>query len=404
MADKDRLIFHVDVNSAFLSWEAVDRLSRGEELDLREVPSCVGGDPGSRTAIVTTKSIPAKKYGIVTGEPISAAFRKCPQLIVVPVNFPLYKRMSMAFKEILREYSPVTESFSIDEMFLDMSGMHLLYPDPVATAHEIKDRIRDTLGFTVNVGIGPNKLLAKMASDLQKPDRVHTLFFEEIEGKMWPLSVRDLFGCGKATAEKLEGMQILTIGDLAMTDISLLRAKFGDRMAQYLHESAGGHNDDAVVAEAEDAKSYGVETTTEENLTDLAAINHLLLAQADVVGARLRADSVKAFTVTVIWRTTDFKRRSHGRKRKTSTDITEEIYADAVSLMKEAWGGEPLRLIGITASDVDHDGFEQMSLFGSEDREKQKKLDQALDSIRERYGNDSVLRAGVGVFRPNRRD
>ncbi|MCR5655510.1 MAG: DNA polymerase IV [Lachnospiraceae bacterium] len=402
--EKERLIFHVDVNSAFLSWEAVERLKNGETLDLRTVPSCVGGDPESRRAIVSTKSIPAKKYGIVTGEAVASALRKCPELIVVQPHFSLYKRMSHAFKEILREYTPVVESFSIDEVFMDMSGMQLMYPDPIQTAHDIKDRIRDELGFTVNVGVANNKLCAKMASDFEKPDRVHTLFPDEVERKMWPLPVRELFGCGRATAEKLEHMQIRTIGDLAMTDISVLEAKFGERTGEYLYRASRGSDDSEVSAEIADAKSYGVETTTEEDLRDLTSINHLLLAQADVVGSRLRADEVKAYCITVTYRTNDFKRRSHGRKRKVSTDITEEIYEDAVKLMKEFWGGEPVRLVGISASDIDKDGFEQMSLFDEGDREKQKRLDRALDEIRNRYGNDSVVRAGVGAFRAERKD
>ncbi len=142
----ERLIFHVDVNSAFLSWEATERLNNGDTLDLRTVPSCIGGDPDSRISIVSAKSIPAKKYGITTGEAVSMAIRKCPGLIVVKPNFRLYKRMSRAFKTILQEYTTLMESFSIDEVFMDMSGMERLYPDPIALAYEIKDRIRDELG------------------------------------------------------------------------------------------------------------------------------------------------------------------------------------------------------------------------------------------------------------------
>ena len=399
-----RLIFHVDVNSAFLSWEAVDRLSKGDTLDLRTVPSCVGGDPDRRTSIVSTKSIPAKKYGIVTGEPVSSALRKCPDLIVVYPNFQLYRRMSHAFKSILNEYTPVMESFSIDEVFMDMSGMERLYPDPVKLAHEMKDRIRDELGFTVNVGIAGNKLCAKMASDFEKPDKVHTLFPDEIADKMWPLTVGELFGCGKSTAKKLMEMHINTIGDLAGADERILLKTFGEKSARYLHNAANGIDDSPVVNEERETKSYSVENTTEEDVTDLDAVNHLLLAEADIVAGRLRADEVKAYTITVIFRTGDMKRHSHGRKMENSTDITSEIYDAAVKLMKEAWKGEPLRLIGLSASDIDKDGYRQMSLFGEEDKEKQKSLDKALDKIRNKYGNDSVMRAGIGVFRADRRN
>lgn len=399
----DRLIFHVDVNSAFLSWEAVDRLCNGETLDLRTVPSCVGGDPDRRTSIVSTKSIPAKKYGIVTGEPVANALRKCPDLIVVKPNFQLYKKMSHEFKSILNEYTPLMQSFSIDEVFMDMSGMKLLYPDPIKLAYEMKDRIRDELGFTVNVGIGQNKLCAKMASDFEKPDKVHTLFPDEIAEKMWPLPVGDLFGCGESTAKKLIEMRIKTIGDLAGTSESLLLNVFGEKSAHYLHNAANGIDDSPVINEEREAKSYSVENTTEDDVTDFETASHILLAEADIVGGRLRADEVKAFTITVIFRTGDMKRHSHGRKMENSTDITSEIYDTAVMLMKESWKGEPLRLIGLSASDIDKDGFQQMSLFGEEEKEKQKNLDKALDKIRSKYGNDSVMRAGIDVFRSDRR-
>ncbi len=399
----DRLIFHVDVNSAFLSWEAVDRLCNGETLDLRTVPSCVGGDPDRRTSIVSTKSIPAKKYGIVTGEPVATALRKCPDLIVVKPNFELYKKMSHAFKSILNEYTPLMQSFSIDEVFMDMTGMGLLYPDPIKLAHEMKDRIRDELGFTVNVGIARNKLCAKMASDFEKPDKVHTLFSDEIKDKMWPLPVGELFGCGQSTAKKLIEMRINTIGDLAGADEGMLLRAFGEKTARYLHDAANGIDDSPVINEEREAKSYSVENTTEDDVTDFEIVNRLLLAEADIVGGRLRADEVKAFTITVICRTSDMKRHSHGRKMENSTDTTSEIYDMAVKLMKEAWKGEPLRLLGLSASDIDKDGFQQMSLFGEDEREKQKNLDKALDKIRNKYGNDSVMRAGIGVFRADRR-
>ena len=178
MTENDRLIFHIDVNSAFLSWEAVRRVKNGEP-DLRLIPSCVGGDPQSRRSIVSAKSIPAKRYQIHTGEPVSMALRKCPELVVVRPDFALYKEYSKAFKDICRLYAPVVEEFSIDECFMDFTGTKLLYPDPAALAYEIKDRIRDELGFTVNIGIARNKLCAKMASDFEKPDKVHTLFPED---------------------------------------------------------------------------------------------------------------------------------------------------------------------------------------------------------------------------------
>lgn len=220
----DRAIFHIDVNSAFLSWEAVYRLFHlGGKVDLREQVSAVGGDMAMRHGIILAKSIPAKRYHIKTGETILEAKQKCPELILVPPNYGLYEKCSKAFMDILRQYSPDVEQYSIDEAFVDMTGTEKLWGDPITVANRLKNQIRDTLGFTVNIGISENKLLAKMASDFQKPDRVHTLWRNEIEDKMWPLPVSDLFFVGRATTQKLLKLGIQTIGDLAHADPELLK-------------------------------------------------------------------------------------------------------------------------------------------------------------------------------------
>lgn len=390
----NRLVFHIDVNSAFLSWEAVRRVQNGES-DIREIPSCIGGDPKSRTGIVVAKSIPAKKYGITTGEPIAMAMRKCHNLVVVKSDFDQYVKCSKAFKAICKEYTPEMESFSIDEVFLDMTGMEKIYPDPIKTAYEIKDRIRDELGFTVNVGIGRNKVCAKMASDFEKPDKVHTLFEDEISKKMWPLPVRELFTCGKASAAKLSMFGIKTIGDLANADINELRQLLGDKTGEHLKEFANGIDDSPVKEAREEAKGYSAETTVDENLDSYEKINKMLLAQADVVTARMRAEEARCRCVGVTYRTTEFKNKSHQRKLVEPTDVTEIVYEMAKQLMKECWEGEPLRLIGLSITDIDRDGFEQMSLIVDERKERMKKLDSALDSIRDKFGDDSIKRAST---------
>lgn len=175
----ENVIFHIDVNSAFLSWEAVYRLKNGGSVDLREIPSAVGGDKSKRRGIILAKSIPAKAFGVRTGEPIVDAMRKCPSLTIIPSHHGMYREFSKQFMDILREYTPEVEKYSIDEAFMNMTGMERLLGDPVAFAYKLKDRIKTDLGFTVNIGISSNKLLAKMASDFQKPDKVHTLFPEE---------------------------------------------------------------------------------------------------------------------------------------------------------------------------------------------------------------------------------
>lgn len=390
----DRLIFHIDVNSAFLSWESVRRVENGEQ-DLRLIPAVIGGNPEKRTGIVLAKSIPAKKYGITTGEPMAMALRKCPDLISAPADFRQYDKCSKAFKKICKSYAPVMESFSIDEVFLDMTGTSYIYPDPIATAHKIKDEIRDQLGFTVNVGIGPNKLCAKMASDFEKPDKVHTLFLDEIPKKMWPLPIRELFSVGRSSAEKLQKEGIYTIGQLAHADLGYIQGILGNKFGQHVHNYANGIDEDPVVEERDREKSYSVETTVEENLEDYESIDRMLLAQADIVSARIRKDHLKASCIAVTYRTTSFKNKNHQRKLGHSTDVTMEIYQVAKELIRECWNRQPLRLIGLSVSDLDDGSFEQLSFFKDEKKEKLKKLDLALDHIRGRYGNASVQRVST---------
>ena len=391
----ERLIFHIDVNSAFLSWESARRVSQGLP-DLREIPSCVGGDPKKRTGIVVAKSIPAKKYGIQTGEPVAMALRKCPNLVIVPSDFELYDKCSRAFKAICASFAPVMESFSIDEVFLDMTGTSLIYPDPVAAAHELKDKIHRELGFTVNVGISTNKLLAKMASDFQKPDRVHTLFPDEIPEKMWPLPIRNLLFLGKASEQKLVQSGIRTIGELAHYPEDGLKRLLGEKAGHQMHQYANGADDSPVRAEREEAKGYSAETTTEEDLVTYEQAFAILLAQCDVVSARMRRDGKKCSCVGVTYRTLDFKTRSHQKKLANPTDVTEEIFAQVKTLLYECWKCQPLRLIGLSLTDLTSDDFWQMSMFEDDRKhEKQKMVDGAVDDIRKRFGNGMIVRGST---------
>ena len=394
----NRIIFHVDVNSAFLSWEATRRVARGEP-DLRKVPSVIGGDPSSRTSIVTAKSIPAKTYGIVTGEPVSAALRKCPELVIAKADFKLYGECSRAFKGICREFTPVVEEFSIDECFMDMTAMGKLYPDPIRAAHMLKDRIRDELGFTVNVGVAHNKLLAKMASDFTKPDRVHTLFEEEISSKMWPLPVGELFLCGKASTQKLRRLQINTIGNLASADAKAIQLVLGNKLGMQLWRYANGLDDSPVSAEREAPKGYSNELSFDDDITERRQGEKVLLHLADNVAARVRADGVRGFCVSVTIRGNDMKRRSHQHKLDAATDSTTKIYETAVALFGELWDEKmPLRLIGLSLSDMEKEGEGQISFFDMQtacDNEKDKNADRAVDALREKFGADIIKRGGM---------
>lgn len=390
------LIFHVDVNSAFLSWEATNRLKQGDTVDLRQIPSAVGGDREKRTGVILAKSIPAKKHGIQTGEPVASALRKCPDLVLARPDFRLYERCSHAFMDICRSYAPVVEKYSIDECFLDMSGTERVYPDPIATAYEIKDTIRDTLGFTVNIGVGSNKLLAKMASDFEKPDRVHTLFADEVEQKLWPLPVRELFTVGHASAKRLELANIKTVGALAHADPKWLCDYMGQKMGEHLYRYANGVDDSPVLSEPERAKGYSNSITLEEDVVNVEGAHKILLALADSVASRMRADGARAYCVGVTVRGNDFRDKSHQRRLDTATDITDEIYTVAKRLFSELWDRRtPLRLMGLSLTSLSHEGEEQISLFPDEKKERARRIDRTVDSIRGKFGPDTIIRGGA---------
>lgn len=390
---KDSIVFHIDVNSAFLSWEAVNRAKKGMEPDLRTIPSAIGGDMAKRHGVILAKSIPAKQYNVRTGESIMEARKKCPNLLIVSPNHKLYKEYSNAFMDILREYTPDVEQFSIDEAFMDMTGTQLLFGEPIAAANQIKDRIKKELGFTVNIGISSNKLLAKMASDFQKPDLVHTLFPDEIRTKMWGLPVSDLFFVGRVTTKKLLTMGIHTIGDLAQTDVELLKLHF-KRQGEVIWNFANGIDFSVVQSEPTPNKGYGNSTTVSFDVTDLETAKMVLLTLAENVAGRLRKDGVKIETVSVGIKDTNFKSSSHQKVLESPTNITAEIYQIACVLFEELWDGTPIRLLGIQTSKIrEMDAGRQLSMFDTTNYEKLEKLDAAVDKIRGKFGDEVVKRA-----------
>lgn len=389
-----RVIFHIDVNSAFLSWEAVYRIRHlGGKLDLRTVPSAVGGDISKRHGIILAKSIPAKKYNIHTGEPVVDALRKCPELVLVPPNYGLYEKSSLAFMEILRKYSDIVEQYSIDEAYIDMTGTDRLFGSAVVAANTIKDEIYQTLGFTVNVGVSSNKLLAKMASDFRKPNLVHTLFPEEIERKMWPLPVGDLFFVGRASEKKLHSYGIQTIGELAKADVEMLKSIM-KKHGEVIWNFANGRDVSVVETAPADNKGYGNSTTTSFDVTDSQTAKKVLLSLAETIGKRLRRDQVRIGVVSVSIRFYDLSYISHQCVLISATNITREVYEAACRLFDEMWDGTPIRHLGVhTGRVVKGDSGRQLTLFDDTDYEKLEKLDQAIDSIRERFGMDAVQRA-----------
>lgn len=374
----ERVIFHIDVNSAFLSWTAVKMLSEGHQ-DIRLIPSVVSGDPSDRRSIITAASIPAKKLGIKTAQPVSMALRKYPNLLIVSGDWEWYGKCSRGFIEICRKYSPVLQQFSIDECFLDMT-FRLYGKEPVEVAAALKDEIHSSLGFTVNVGVGSNKLLAKMASDFEKPDKVHTLWSSEVEMKMWPLGVRDLLWVGRKTEEKLLSYGIRTIGQLAQTDISYLRRIVGERGALQLHEASNGIDNSPVETEHPDAKSYSAERTFPKDLSEPKDIDRALFKVACIVCHRIRKDKVKASTVSIFIKFTDFSTLQKQCSLPQPTDITALILNAARGLLTEIWDGErPLRQVGLGLSKLSRDVAEQMSLFEDPKLDFYRKWDENYD-------------------------
>lgn len=393
----DKVIFHIDVNSAFLSWEAVYRLHHLDgHLDIRTIPSAIGGDIEKRHGIILAKSGPAKKYNIQTGEPVTDALKKCPNLYLAPPNYTLYEKSSAAFMEILREYSPCVEQYSIDEAFMDMTGTSLLFGDPVFAATTIKNRIREQLGFTVNVGVSSNKLLSKMASDFEKPDKVHTLYPDQIPWKLWPLPVSDLFFVGRATEKKLKLLGIKTIGDLAMTDVKILRLHL-KKHGQVIWNFANGIDTASVISTPPPNKGYGNSTTISFDVSDKNTAYTVLLSLAETVGRRVRADDVQIQVISVGIRYFDLSYQSHQKIMDSPSDITNEIWHTACQCFDELWDGTPIRHLGIHTSKVQKkEEFRQLTLFDDEKSmrpEKLQKLDRAMDEIRTRFGSDSVKRA-----------
>lgn len=388
-----RIIFHLDVNAAYLSWTAAYRLQQGHALDLRQVPSVVGGSEKSRHGIVLAKSMPAKRFGIQTGEPLVEARRKCPGLLVVPPDYGLYMKASGAMMDLVGEYASHVQQFSIDECFIDYTPMQATLGPPLETAHAIKDRIARELGFTVNIGISTNKLLAKMASDFTKPDRVHTLYPEEVREKMWPLPVSDLFMVGRATGRKLHQLGIATIGQLAVADRAMLYSHMKSH-ARLIQDYANGIDDSPVRGGGHGiVKGIGNSTTVPFDVQDEETAGKVLLSLAESVGMRLRAAGFSAGLVAVSVTDAGFGHSSRQRKLEVTTDSTTYLYSIAKVLFDELWDGALIRKLGLRVSDLHTGDYAQLSFLETYDFGRDKRLDGAVDTIRRRFGRQAVSRA-----------
>lgn len=389
--NKERTIFHIDVNSAFLAWEAVSRVKKGEP-DLRKIPAVVGGNQESRKGIVLARSIPAKNYGIKTAETIYSARKKCPQLVVVSPSFALYEKCSRDLLSIIQEYSPAVEQYSIDEFFLDYTDVELIYGKPLEAAFLIKEKVKKQLGFTVNIGVSNNKLLAKMASDFAKPDRIHTLYPNEIKDKMWPLPVGNLFMVGRATVEKLKSIGIETIGDLAKSNRGFIRERL-KKPGELIWDYANGIDSSLVEGSSYDEiKSISNETTVSKDVTCEEDAYLILIALAEKVASRLRAVDKFYQSITITVKNSHFQRYSKQKKLDQPLNSTQTTISLAKDLFRETWRGDSIRLLGITLGDLSNSQATQLGLWDERENQKQKDLDQAVDKIRAKFGFHSLVR------------
>ena len=413
----DKLIFHVDVNSAFLSWTAVKKLKdETGSADLRTIPSAIGGDVSKRHGVITACSIPAKKQGVRTGEPVMRALEKCPELQLFPSDFKTYREYSAKFIEILKKYALAVEQVSIDEAYLDMTGID----EPISMAEKIKAEIYESLGFTVNIGISTVKLLAKMASDFEKPYKVHTLFPDEIKEKMWKLPIEKLHGCGYRTSEKLRNIGVKTIGDAAALDKKLLCSLLGEKSGEYIHKSSNGRGNDIVSGEREAAKSYSNETTLPYDIrvsTYDKEMPEVIKWLSESVSKRLKKDEAEGYTISVSAKTSSFKRRSKQTTLVEATNNAKEIEKTSISLMRELCFGERglfeedegIRLVGVGVSHLAENECKQMDIFSymkeksvqdeiklKENRKKEKedKLSTMLKKINEKFGEGKIKKGG----------
>lgn len=393
----ERIIFHIDVNSAYLSWTSVENLKQGCGPDLRELLAIIGGDQASRRGVVLAKSIPAKAFGVKTGEPIVAALRKCPELKIFPPDHKLYSRYSRRLMDYLKSLTPDVEQVSIDECYLDFTGIAHRYPSPVSAAVRIKKEIFARFDFTVNIGISSNKLLAKMASDFEKPDKVHTLFPQEIPEKMWPLPVEKLYMAGRSSVDTFHKLGIRTIGDLASADPDLLESHLKSH-GRLLWEYASGQDSTPVLSGPQEAKGIGNSTTLSRDVSTLRDAQAVLLQLAESVSARLRGAGQICANLCVEIKYNTFVTVSHQAPVDPPTNTCGKIYQTACSLFASLWNHTPIRLLGIRAAKLlPEDTPIQLSLFDMDFKadERQKRLDKALDSIRQRFGDQAVMRGSM---------
>jgi len=388
-----RIIFLVDMNAFYISCET----SRNPEL--KGKAAAVAGDPKNRSGIILAANYEARKFGVKTTMLIHEAKKLCPGIILVPPDHEFYKKKSREVMNILSEYSPVIQQNSIDEAWLDLTGCTSLFGEPVEIAKKIMDEIYDKLGLWCSIGISENKFLAKMASEFRKPMGITEIWVDDVKEKIWPLPIRQMYGIGKKTEEKLNSMGIYKIGDIANTNRNLLVKVFG-KYGDELYRLANGIDPTPVSEQPQKySKSISRSTTLPKDIVDIESAKIVLLKLAEEVGAEARSYGYKGRTVSITIKYGDFHTITR-QKSIQPTYLTKDIYKTGVDILEENWNvRRPVRLLGIGISNFDEGYAEQLPLLGfakemgEHDREKEENLEKAIDKIRSKFGTDKIKRA-----------
>lgn len=388
----NKFIMHIDVNNAFLSWTAVDMLKNGADIDIRTIPSIIGGDEKQRHGIVLAKSNIAKQFGIQTADTIYQAKKKCPQIRIFPSKYSVYQQYSNELYQYLLTYTDKIERFSIDECFIECSDFIKTRESFMKLAKQINKEVQEKFGFTVNIGLSSVKVLAKMASDFEKPNKIHTLYIDEIKEKMWNLPVGELFMVGKKSVPKLSLLGITTIGDLARYDKKVIIKKLG-KFGEMIWNYANGIDNDPVHYEAELPKGIGNSVTLPKDCNDIEELNKILLALSEKVSYRLRSYKLKTTVINVQIKTNEFITYSHQVKIASPTDNTKEIYKIAKKLLEQLYKNQSIRLIGVRVDNLTDGNQEQINLFET-NHHKLNNLDKTIDIIKNKYGYNSITLAG----------
>jgi len=391
----ERIVLHIDVNSAFLSWSALKLLKEGNKKDIRNEISVVSGRESTRNGIIVASSIPAKKLGIRAPMNLRDARKISRDLIVVHPDYYFYAECSKKLFNFIRSLFEEVEQFSIDECFVEYTPNKKMYGDEVKFAYKLKNYIKKKFGFTVNIGIGNNKLLAKMASDFEKPDKVHTLYKSEIKDKMWPLDISDLFMAGKSSCTKLRKLGINTIGDLANYDENKLYYHMKS-MGKMLYDFANGIDNSKVEYEYHERKGIGFSRTLEDDTEDKELLFSYLNTFSEDISNYLKKKNKYAGVIVVTIRYKDFKTYNHQVKLKNNINDKDTIYKYSKELFNKLWNYEPVRLIGLRVTDLSSNNDIQLSLFEENEKIiKDKEIDKLLEDINDKLGKDTVYKASL---------